>query len=116
VESVVGIRPTHFAYPNGTSLDFDDVTVSVLRDAGFTHAYTTVQRHLSSDDDPFALPRIGISTGEPPSLQAVKQLAPWLSQSQYAEAKIRMRMKDPGKGPASDRSDSADPRRTHSDL
>jgi peptidoglycan/xylan/chitin deacetylase (PgdA/CDA1 family) len=97
IQSITGIRPSHFAYPNGTSMDFDAVTVSALRTSGFTHAYTTVQRHLSPSDDPFALPRIGISSGESPTHQALKQLAPWLSRSQASESRIRNRVRELGR-------------------
>jgi peptidoglycan/xylan/chitin deacetylase (PgdA/CDA1 family) len=87
----VGVRPKHFAYPNGTPKDFNDVTSSLLREAGFTHAFTTVQRHLSSSSDELALPRIGITSGESPLRRTLKELAPWLARSQATEARTRTR-------------------------
>jgi peptidoglycan/xylan/chitin deacetylase (PgdA/CDA1 family) len=90
VERLVGIRPSHFAYPNGSRLDFDQTTVSILRSNGFTYAYTTIQRHLSRDDEPFALPRIGLEVGDSRLKRAMKQLTPWLSRSHTIERKIRV--------------------------
>jgi hypothetical protein len=73
-------------------MDYNDVTTSILRSAGFTHAYTTVQRRLSRSDNKFALPRIGIDAGESLVRQRSKQLAPWISRSQATEIKIRRRV------------------------
>jgi peptidoglycan/xylan/chitin deacetylase (PgdA/CDA1 family) len=91
IERLVGIRPSHFAYPNGSTLDYDATTSAVLRDVGIAFAYTTVAGYLSPSDDPLALPRIGI--GEEDSLhRALKQLAPWLSQSHVRERRVRSRV------------------------
>ena len=98
VEELVGIRPSHFAYPNGSRLDFDQKTVSILRASGFTYAYTTIQRHLSRDDDPLALPRIGLEVGDSRLKRAMKQLSPWLSRSHTIERKIRVRVNPDGDG------------------
>jgi peptidoglycan/xylan/chitin deacetylase (PgdA/CDA1 family) len=91
VESLAGIPPSQFAYPNGSRLDFDEVTMSILSASGFTNGYTTIQRHLSENDDPLALPRIGLDGGHLPLRRAIKQLAPWLSRSHAAEGRIRAR-------------------------
>jgi peptidoglycan/xylan/chitin deacetylase (PgdA/CDA1 family) len=93
VEKLTGYAPSHFAYPNGSQLDFDDQTESILRSAGFKHGYTTIQRHLSPNDEPFKLPRIGVATGDSPLRRALKQLAPWLSRNHARERKIRARVK-----------------------
>jgi peptidoglycan/xylan/chitin deacetylase (PgdA/CDA1 family) len=89
IEKLAGIRPSQFAYPNGSRLDFDQTTVSILRDSGFTHAYTTIQRHLSSNNEPFALPRIGLDAGDLLVRRAAKQLTPWLSRNHAVERRIR---------------------------
>jgi peptidoglycan/xylan/chitin deacetylase (PgdA/CDA1 family) len=91
VETLVGTRPSHLAYPNGSLLDFDRTTTSILRAAGFMFGYTTVQRYLSSSHDPFALPRIGMDAGDPMRL-AIKQIAPWLSRSHATERAVRARV------------------------
>jgi peptidoglycan/xylan/chitin deacetylase (PgdA/CDA1 family) len=93
VERLTGFLPSHFAYPNGSRLDFDDTTVSILRSAGFKHGYTTIQRHLSPNDEPFTLPRIGVDAGDSPVRRGLKQLAPWLSRNHATERKIRARVK-----------------------
>jgi peptidoglycan/xylan/chitin deacetylase (PgdA/CDA1 family) len=91
IERLVGTRPSHFAYPNGSRLDYDARTRAVLRDVGIAFAYTTVAGYLSPSADPLALPRIGI--GEEDSMhRALKQLAPWLSQSHARERRVRSRV------------------------
>jgi peptidoglycan/xylan/chitin deacetylase (PgdA/CDA1 family) len=91
IEALVGTRPLHLAYPNGSLLDFDRTTTSIVDAAGFTFGYTTVQHYLSSSDDPFALPRIGLDAGDPMRL-AIKQLVPWLSRSHATERTVRARV------------------------
>src|SRR5205823_6208636 len=92
VEKLVGVRPSHFAYPNGSLLDFDGTTISILRASGFTFGYTTVQRYLSPSNDAFALPRIGIGSDNLTRL-AIKQLAPWVSPKHIVERAIRARVR-----------------------
>ena len=91
IETLVGVRPSHFAYPNGSTLDYDATTRAVLRDVGIAFAYTTVAAYLSPHDDPLALPRLGIG-GEGSMHRALKQLAPWLSQSHARERRVRARL------------------------
>jgi peptidoglycan/xylan/chitin deacetylase (PgdA/CDA1 family) len=91
LERLVGVRPSHFAYPNGSTLDYDVTTKALLSDAGITFAYTTVARYLSSGDDALALPRIGIGE-EDPMHRALKQLVPRLSQSHARERRVRARV------------------------
>jgi peptidoglycan/xylan/chitin deacetylase (PgdA/CDA1 family) len=93
IERLSGTRPSHFAYPNGGPMDFNDTTVSILRANGFCYAYTTVQRHLSPADNAFALPRVGISPGDGATRRALREVAPWLSRSQAREAKVRTRVR-----------------------
>jgi peptidoglycan/xylan/chitin deacetylase (PgdA/CDA1 family) len=91
LERLVGVRPSHFAYPNGSTLDYNATTKALLSDAGVTFAYTTVERYLSPGSDPLALPRIGIGA-EDPMHRALKQLAPWLSQCHGRERRVRARV------------------------
>ena len=93
IERLSGTRPSHFAYPNGGLMDFNDATVSILQANGFSHAYTTVQRHLSPADNAFALPRVGISAGDSATRRALREAAPWLARAQAREAKIRARVR-----------------------
>jgi peptidoglycan/xylan/chitin deacetylase (PgdA/CDA1 family) len=85
IQSITGRRPTEFAYPNGTPLDFDEVTIAVVRGSGFAVAVTTTPRHLSPADDPLALPRIGLDQGDSPIRRGLKNVAPSLSMSYRRE-------------------------------
>lgn len=91
IEGLVGFRPFHFAYPNGSPLDFDVATKTVLRDVGINFGYTTVPGYLSRGDDPLALPRIGLGS-EPSMHRALKQLVPWLSRTHARERRVRTRV------------------------
>jgi peptidoglycan/xylan/chitin deacetylase (PgdA/CDA1 family) len=85
IQSITGRRPTEFAYPNGTPLDFDEVTIAVVRGTGFDVAVTTTPRHVSQADDPLALPRIGLDQDDSPIRRALKNVAPSLSLSYLRE-------------------------------
>ena len=52
--SILGTVPTLFAYPYG---DFSGETVDIVREAGFVGAVTVEEGTVSSDTDPFRLPR-----------------------------------------------------------
>jgi peptidoglycan/xylan/chitin deacetylase (PgdA/CDA1 family) len=92
IEQIVGVRPSQFAYPNGSRGDFDDRTISILRESGFTNAYTTIQRHVADDDDAFTIPRIGLDGTESRPRQALKQLVPALARSHAVEHRVRTRV------------------------
>jgi len=89
IETITGRRPTEFAYPNGTPLDFDATTIALLRASGAQLAVTTEQRYVSSRHDAFALPRIGLTDGVPYLRQLVSTVAPSLSASQRRERRLR---------------------------
>lgn len=55
----LGARPSVFAYPNGTSVDFTPMTKDVLKAAGFRCAVTTEFGVNESGVDPFELKRGG---------------------------------------------------------
>jgi peptidoglycan/xylan/chitin deacetylase (PgdA/CDA1 family) len=46
-----------FAYPYG---NYNEVTQSLLKEAGFQHAVSTESKPLTAEDDPFALPRVQV--------------------------------------------------------
>jgi peptidoglycan/xylan/chitin deacetylase (PgdA/CDA1 family) len=92
IESVTGRRPIEFAYPNGTPLDFDATTISILRASGIELALTTTQRHLSARDDPLAMPRIGLSDGDSHIRRVFRTIAPSLSMSHMRERRLRSRV------------------------
>jgi peptidoglycan/xylan/chitin deacetylase (PgdA/CDA1 family) len=52
-----GIAPKTFAYPNGRAIDFTDTAKDILREYGFTLAFSTVQGAITSSADALALPR-----------------------------------------------------------
>jgi peptidoglycan/xylan/chitin deacetylase (PgdA/CDA1 family) len=91
IESLTGSRPTEFAYPNGTPLDFNATTIAILRASGMRLAVTTEQRHLSPHDDLLALPRIGLTDGDSFIRRLLKSVAPSLSRSVVRERRLRSR-------------------------
>lgn len=57
LEKWMGKPVTGFAYPYG---NFNTVTQTILREAGFQYAVSTEARAMTHNDDPFALPRIQV--------------------------------------------------------
>lgn len=53
-----------FAYPFGTRADYNDTAAEILRAAGYRCAFTSQHGAISSDTDPFTLPRVKIEGGE----------------------------------------------------
>ena len=58
LEEVLTSQVTSFAYPYGASADFDGTTASIVREAGFEYACTTISGRLNSRTDRFRLPRL----------------------------------------------------------
>lgn len=59
LESIVGERPSLFAYPNGKfGHDFGVREMAMVRDAGFVYAFTTQLGVATAAADPRALPRL----------------------------------------------------------
>ncbi|MGH8524119.1 MAG: polysaccharide deacetylase family protein [Gammaproteobacteria bacterium] len=85
IQSITGNRPTEFAYPNGTPLDFEATTIAVLRRFGIRFAVTTIPRHLGHGDDSLALPRIGLDQHDSSVRRVLKNVAPSLSMSALRE-------------------------------
>jgi peptidoglycan/xylan/chitin deacetylase (PgdA/CDA1 family) len=64
--SLSGARSMPFAYPNGQPGDFDDSIKKLLRDSGFTCAFTAIGGLNDAGEDLFALKRIMIEAGLSP--------------------------------------------------
>ena len=60
LESLLGTRVAHFAYPNGKpGTDYLPRDVTAAKAAGFTSALTTVWASATRTADPFQIPRVG---------------------------------------------------------
>jgi peptidoglycan/xylan/chitin deacetylase (PgdA/CDA1 family) len=58
LESIIGRRVAHFAYPNGRpESDYDDDSVDIVRELGFDSAVSTAWGAARSSTDRFQLPR-----------------------------------------------------------
>ena len=62
IEEATGIRPTTFAFPNGSAEDFGPETVEILRRQGFVANCTTIRGSNPSGCDPLTLKRLGIGS------------------------------------------------------
>lgn len=60
IESQLNATCAHFAYPNGSSGDFNTVTEKWVKDAGFKSAVTTIEGFNTLYSNPFTLNRLGI--------------------------------------------------------
>jgi peptidoglycan/xylan/chitin deacetylase (PgdA/CDA1 family) len=58
LEQILDRPVTSFAYPYGTPADFDETTVSLVREAGFARACANVAGRLTRQTDPFRIPRV----------------------------------------------------------
>jgi peptidoglycan/xylan/chitin deacetylase (PgdA/CDA1 family) len=64
LEEVVGSPPIAFAYPNGRpGLDYDDCTMSLLRERGIRAAFTTQTGFTVAGTPPLEVPRMMMSDG-----------------------------------------------------
>jgi len=64
LENRVTESVTSFAYPFGTRADYTDVTAEILRDSGYTTAFTSQHGAVTLDADPIELPRVKVEGGE----------------------------------------------------
>lgn len=60
----IGEAVSAFAYPFGTSADFNASTASLIRDAGYTCAFTSQHGVIPAGSDAYALPRVKVEGGE----------------------------------------------------
>lgn len=65
IEKRLGTPVRLFAYPNGTSGDFNEPIKDILKEAGFLGAVTTLWGVNGTSTDPFELKRISLSDGDP---------------------------------------------------
>jgi len=59
-----GQRIGAFAYPYGTRADFNATTAAILRETGYTCAFTSQHGAVRAGADPFYIPRIKVEGGE----------------------------------------------------
>lgn len=64
LSSRLGTPVTSFAYPFGTRVHHNDMTRTLLRDAGYETGFTSQHGGISPGLDPLALPRVKIESGE----------------------------------------------------
>jgi peptidoglycan/xylan/chitin deacetylase (PgdA/CDA1 family) len=64
LEQRIGRPVTAFAYPFGTRADYNTTTAAVLREVGYTCAFTSQHGAIRSGTEPFALPRVKVEGGE----------------------------------------------------
>jgi peptidoglycan/xylan/chitin deacetylase (PgdA/CDA1 family) len=60
LERVLGTAVDSFAYPFGSRADFTVETESIVREAGYRRACSTIERLTGPDVDPFTLGRITV--------------------------------------------------------
>jgi len=63
IEERLGTVVDLFAYPNGRTVDFDDDIISMLAQAGYRAACTTVHGSVGAGDDLFRLLRVDVTYG-----------------------------------------------------
>jgi len=61
IQSKIGIKVNHFAYPNGRTDDFTDETVRIIKDSGYASACTTAHGINTGTIDLYRLKRVSIS-------------------------------------------------------
>jgi CelD/BcsL family acetyltransferase involved in cellulose biosynthesis/peptidoglycan/xylan/chitin deacetylase (PgdA/CDA1 family) len=71
IEVHLGSPTRFFAYPNGTSDDYDTRTLTALAENGFTHAFTMDSRIACTKDHPLLIPRVA-PQDEPGSIVALE--------------------------------------------
>lgn len=64
LERELGRPVRHFAYPYGTRADYGPTAARVLRDAGYTCAFTSQHGAVRTGADRYTLPRIKVEGGE----------------------------------------------------
>ena len=66
----LGVPPAAFAYPNGSRRDYDQRTVQLVQDAGFSLACTTIRGSNAAGSDRWQLRRIGVGSDSEALLEA----------------------------------------------
>jgi peptidoglycan/xylan/chitin deacetylase (PgdA/CDA1 family) len=75
LQDTLGREVTSFAYPYGSRSDYTPETVTLVREAGFSGACTTVPGAVRSATDPFELPRLHVEDCDGDGL--ARRLAEW---------------------------------------
>lgn len=65
IQKELGDQITSFAYPFGTRADFNAETASLIKDAGYTCAFTSQHGRILENSDAYTLPRVKVEGGEP---------------------------------------------------
>lgn len=60
LESMLGEKVKHFAYPKGKPQHYNAETVELIKKAGYEYAFTTTNGRIHPQQDKYLLPRIGI--------------------------------------------------------
>ncbi len=60
LESITGTEVNTFSYPFGSSMDYSEETIYLLKEYGFKKSATMENRAISSSDDAFLIPRISL--------------------------------------------------------
>lgn len=80
LEDQLGAPVRSFAYPFGTTGDFNEATDALLKEAGFTVAFNSIHGAIRQGMSPVSLPRVKVEGGEPqPLFELVSRGAtlPW---------------------------------------
>jgi peptidoglycan/xylan/chitin deacetylase (PgdA/CDA1 family) len=75
LESITGAPVRTFAYPFGSRRDFSELTVQLVREAGFALGCTTLPGTVGPDSDSLLIPRVSAAASTP---EALGRSAGWL--------------------------------------
>lgn len=65
IEDKLGLAVSSFAYPFGTTGDFNSDTENLLAEAGYALAFNSVHGAIRTGMSPVSLPRVKVEAGEP---------------------------------------------------
>ena len=65
IERETGLTADTFAYPYGTRRDFSSRTGKVLRECGYSAAFTSIHGVVNAQSDPGQLARVKVEAGDP---------------------------------------------------
>jgi len=65
LDEQLGVPSLHFAYPNGTPADYDERTVSVVKESGFVSGVTVGRKFIGRGADCFRLARLDVDPSLP---------------------------------------------------
>lgn len=64
LEDHIGAEISAFAYPYGTRADLNAITSGILKDSGYSCAFTSMHGPCFQQNEPYSIPRIKIESGE----------------------------------------------------